>query len=139
MIMLVQTLIEIGTEIIVHQSRINKDLGCYAIGRQCVTRLGKKFFSVQIHSEGLHKNYLAKLLKTGFLYSETSSDSYNIFSLTLTHLKSLQRLGFLCNWPAVRYWTWQILFLSSNSFRGLHKNSPAKLLKTGSLCSENSG
>ena len=103
MIMFAWTLTETGAEIITHQSKTNKNLGSYAIGRECTTGLGKLFFLVQIYSEGLHKNFPAKLLKTGFLCSETSLGSYNIFYLTLTYLANLQRLGFLYNWPAMRY------------------------------------
>ena len=84
-------------KIIAHQSKTYKDLSSYTISWKCTIGLGKLFFLVQIYSEGLHKNSLAKLLKIDSLCSETSLGSYNIFYPTLTHLKKLHRLGFLCN------------------------------------------
>ena len=52
--------------------RESTGLGSYAIGWQYATDLGELFFSVQIHSEGSHKNSLDKLLKTGSLCFENS-------------------------------------------------------------------
>lgn len=86
-------------------------------------------------------NFSTKLQKISSLYSETSFLSYYIFRPTLNNLVNLQKLGFICDWLAVCYWTWQITFLSFNSFWRMSqnkKNSLPKLLKTGSLCFEDS-
>ena len=100
-----------------------------------LTKYQSKVLGNPDRSLPIEKNSPAKLLKTGSLCSENSGS----LPINANPLREPTGLGsYAIGW---QYATelGELFFSVQIYSEGLHENSPDKLLKTGSLCSENSG